>query len=115
MTRGQKSQGEKAKTSRAKPSYPLKDVNSKIAQNKCDITNKALLEAQRDFGWIKKDILNSLKKLRRNQCHKTERSTQSPRVMMDIYHARNLNGENVYTKLYIYNDRLKVISLHELI
>ena len=113
MARGRKSQGKKAKSSN-KPYYPLKEVNSKIAQNKYDITNKALVEAQRDFGWVKKDIANSLKKLRRNQCHKTERSTKSPMVMFDVYHAKNLNGENVYTKLYIHKDRLKIISFHEL-
>ena len=89
MARGRRNQGEKAKSAN-KPYYPLKEVNSKIAQNKYDITNKALAEAQRDFGWVKKDIANSLKKLRRNQCHKTERSIKSPMVMFDVYQTHCL-------------------------
>ena len=61
----------------------------------------AIQEARRCFGWGKEDIYDAMRELRPQQFHKIMRSDREFGLMLDVYKARGLKGENVYIHFYI--------------
>ena len=95
-----------------KPWYPLSDVKSKISQGKYYVNPDVQSTANKDFGWDQADIVDAFSKLQRKHYHKTMPSNHKPGTMLDVYHAKGLKGEKVYTHFYIEGDHLIINSLH---
>lgn len=82
--------------------YSLTEIRRLIDEGKVVIRKNALDGARRDFGWDPTDILDTIKQLRAKDFYKTDASRIKPAVMIDVYKARGLKGENVYTHFYIH-------------
>ena len=97
---------------KAKPSYPLKDVKRLIRANSIWIQPNALVSAWDDFGWRIAEIKKCLLKLNsryhlnntlKNHFYKTEPHIYIPNTMMDYYKAINImKGVSIYTHFYIH-------------
>lgn len=108
------------------PYYPLDEVQEKIRYGHFEIKPNALDDAWDIFRWGPDDIKRCLLKLNdrdfaidnnKNHFYKTEAHRRIPHTMMDYYKAKNImNGESIYTHLYVQNCDGKVIisSFHEL-
>ena len=86
-----------------KPSHPLKKVQHLAKTEQVYFRGNALRDAQHDFGWRAAEILDAITKLRecihfvKTAGHEVKKGA----VMLDAYRARGINGENIYTHLYI--------------
>jgi hypothetical protein len=102
------------KQSRLKRAYTLQDVRSKIAQGKYRVTNNARVDANSCFGWGIEDIEDAFSKLQNKHYKKSMRSKTIAGVILDVYHAEGLKGEDVYIHFYIKDGLLRINSVHEL-
>lgn len=73
------------------------------------IRYNALQDARKDFGWNTQDIVDALNKLQNKHYYKTDPSKYRPGVMIDVYRARGLKGEDVYTHFYVDPNNGKLI------
>lgn len=108
------------------PFYDLKIVKAKIRSGEFELKPNAIQGAIDAFNWSPDEIKKCLLKLNarnhrsdpnNNHFFKTERHRYLPHTMIDYYKARNImDGENIYTHLYIRIEDSKVIvnSFHEL-
>ena len=87
-----------------KPHYGLSEVKKLIREGKVRIQGNALDGARDAFGWRPHDILDALGRLQSKHFNKSDVSQNDPHSMLDIYKARGLKGENVYTHFYIDRD-----------
>lgn len=102
----------KGKTREKPPNwYPLSEVRNLINKGKYLITANARDSAYRDFGWHSDDIVNAIKKLSPKHFYKTEISKRDSSKAVEVYKARGLNGENIYTHFYI-DDEQKLLIIN---
>jgi hypothetical protein len=73
------------------------------------IREKAREGADKAFGWNSDDILDALMKLQPKHFYKTELSNFEPHFPIDVYKARGIKGENVYTHFYVDNETNRLI------
>lgn len=107
---------------RIKPYYPIKKVKEAVKNGFYRIEDDAWKEMWDDLRWKTKDIENFFSKLTVNHWRKSDKMKRKiPRnysgplpIILDIYHARNINGQDVYTHLYFEEDFLVIDSLHGL-
>jgi len=104
-----------------KPYNPLRTVRSRINANDITIRPDALQDALDDFSWRGSDIKKALLNLNdryyydnkfKNHYYKTAPHDKYPdeNTFVDCYRAHNLlDGENVYTHLYIREHQTSVI------
>lgn len=86
---------------RDRPYYSLRTIAALAGRGKVKVIGDALRYARRDFGWETDDICQALKELRLSHFWKSEPSRIQPSVMIDVYKATGLRGEDVYTHFYI--------------
>lgn len=103
-------------TPRNKPYYSLAKVRQLCAEGKVLFEGKAADDAHYCFGWDHSDILEAIKKIKHIHFYKSEESRLSPEIMLDVYHARQIKGEDIYTHFYIdmQTDQLVINSFKEL-
>ena len=89
---------------RTGPYYSLGVVKGLVKNGDVRILNKPRKSADKDFGWDSADILDALMKLQLKHFYKPELSNFEPHFPIDVYKARGLKGENVYTHFYIDNE-----------
>ena len=102
--------------------YPIENVKNAIREGNYTIEPEAYATAREDFGWKSDDIEDFFNRLKKKDWHKSdEMKRKIPRnyagrlpIILDIYHAKNILGEDVYTHFYFEDDRLVVDSLHGL-
>jgi len=83
------------------PYYSLREIRLRIKKTKVQVTGTAYMEAQRDFGWGEKEILDAVRKLKFRHFYKSEKCRIDPGQIVDYYKARGLKEENVYIHFYI--------------
>ena len=98
---GNRREAKRKTTPRPESFYALSEVRELIDQGKVLLRPNALDDAQRDFGWGTRDILDALRKLRPGHFYKSDTSAKKHAVMLDFYKAQGLKGEDVYTHFYI--------------
>ncbi len=104
------------------PHYPIEDVKEAIRSGYFRIDPEAYFEAREDFEWRQDDIEKFFMRLKKKHWHKSDNMRRKiPRnyagrlpIILDIYHAENVLGENVYTHFYFEEDLLVIDSLHGL-
>ena len=80
-----------------------------IAQGKVLINSNALDDARRDFGWETADILDALGRLQPKHFYKSDTSRTKPAIVLDVYKAPSLKGEDVYTHFYIDDEDIVLV------
>jgi hypothetical protein len=98
---GSRKKARRKTASKPQSTYPLSEVKELVDQGKVWLKPNALQCAQRDFGWERRDILDALKKLKPGHFNKSDPSVKKPGVLLDIYKAYGLKGEDVYIHFYI--------------
>jgi hypothetical protein len=98
---GNRREAKRKTTPRPESFYALSEVRELIDQGKVLVRLNALDDAQRDFGWETRDILDALRKLRPGHFYKSDTSVKKDAVVLDFYKAWGLKGEDVYTHFYI--------------
>jgi hypothetical protein len=104
--------GKSKKTeSRPKPSpfYPLDEIKNLVEEDRIVIRSNALKSALDDFEFAMDDIKTAISLLQLKHFYKSENSKMIDRLILDVYKARNLLGENIYTHLYIDDNSGKLI------
>jgi len=81
--------------------YSLHCIKKLVRNGAIDVTRKALDCANRDFGWDYPAIRDALCGLKDRHFYKSERHRVIPGVVVDIYKARKLKGEDVYLHFYV--------------
>lgn len=89
--------------------HPLIEIKRLKHRLKYLINPNALESARQGFGWLKQDIVDALNKLQNKHYIKTVSSNHKPGVMIDMYQAFGLKGENIYTHFYVDPDSGKLI------
>ena len=87
--------------------YPLTEVVEKINRGQVLINSNATRDAFQLFGWGLSDIKDAYRKLQPRHFYKTDVSKIKPGVYLDFYKA-TINGERIYTHLYI-NDKSTLV------
>ena len=98
----------------SRSSYSLQAVYDAVENGKVTVNGNALSDARSLFGWETEDIARAILGLRPRDFHKTEPSKFLAGVMLDVYKARNLMGENVYTHFYMNSGRLIINSFKQI-
>jgi hypothetical protein len=98
---GNRKKAKRRASSKPESFYSLSEVRQMVDQGKILLRPNALDDAQRDFGWDTRDILDALRKLQPRHFYKSDTSAKKPAVVLDFYKAPGLKGEDVYTHFYI--------------
>jgi hypothetical protein len=96
------------------PEYDLNQVCALIDAEPAAyfISGRALVDAQRFFGFFENDILRTLKKLRPKHYAKTTSHDRLPNINIDHYIIK-LKEFKIYTHFHIENNELAIISFKE--
>lgn len=86
---------------KATPLYPLDEIKNLVVEDRIVIRSNALRTALDDFEFEMDDIKKAISLLQLKHFYKSENSKIIDRLILDVYKARNLLGENIYTHLYI--------------
>lgn len=89
--------------------YPLDRIKQLVNEGSWTITSTALKNAWQDFGWLKKDIQETLMGLENDVFYKSMTSYQDSAYWQDVY--RRMCGKVVaYIKISIVDDQTVVIQ-----
>ncbi len=96
------------------PAYSKEELAEAIRLEQVKVTPRAWRDARKWFKWTSRDICDAILELPQAACHKTVKQFDNPEILLDMYRAEDINGENIFTHLYMENGWLVVDSFKEL-
>jgi hypothetical protein len=103
------SENSKEKTNIVKAHYDLSRVNNLIKTGQYRIKPDVLRDAYIEFGFLEKDILKAYRKLKPENCVKSEASKYIKVMILDFYEA-HIFGLDIYTHFYIDATEVLIIN-----
>lgn len=102
------------------PTFELKQIKFLISEDRFDMTQRALKDADEIFGLSERDLLDHIIGLTETNFRYTDVTKSSPKhqgVQFDVYQKQIADGGDAFIKVTVNEDRLRpllvVISFHE--
>ena len=83
------------------PYYSKEILADAIGKKKVRVARRARKDARDWFAWGAGEVCEAILKLPKECCYDTQRKRSNPEIMVDLYRANDINGEDIYTHFYM--------------